>query len=607
MKALFLGLLALHAFAAMATSEPGHWRTRANAGVNCLYVFLRAQGIPARYQDLRVWQDESMRRDGVSTPSVKTVCDVANRAGFPLAPVRLTPKQLRAMSGPLLVAVEGHAPEEGSIFLVISQDPDRLVCLSGASAAVSIMGWEDFGRAWSGVAMAPLPQKWPPAATLLTSVLVGLGAAIAVPRLKPRKSPTTPTKRGPVNDRGNSMSHPPILLILPLLLSLASPARCRAEDLPPEARDELSRQCQALSEVTLSSDSSGMLYSGYVSGHRFFQKVEPTGRLFWEKTIHENAFDGDTFFFGDVSARARTPPILTKFAAEDATDPERHRRLVDWPFLEAAGFRIPAALADLPREGNLIGSLVLHCVAADPDTKVARNGGLLEVSTTMPDFLVAEALATDVEAIKAQLQTAGNPASVVAKVVEGIERRRRLAPSRTVLFALDPGKGYLAVRRKEWTSDGVLAREVILEDIKLHAGRLWLPARCRDRHFLDAAYARLPLGKEQVVVHSLGQITLQAPTNAVFALAYLKPGTIISDRTVPEAKTNRRHQVRFTVNADGKILRGNVFPVSPPLPAHVRLFWLVFNLGVIGGALFFGIRFWSRQRERRTSSPVSTP
>jgi len=369
-------------------------------------------------------------------------------------------------------------------------------------------------------------------------------------------------------------------------------------DLPKDVRIELEKQAAAMATIHIEytvarSGDVGEIYGGpetdvvYFNFGRFYQRIDFPRRNLEGKVqhwIHENAFDGTVFYFGDPTYPVSgVAPRYTKYSSTDATDPNRRMRLFEFLYLDYAGFYVPGNVADL--EEPDIEALVLHAVERGNLTRIDKVGDLISVTVEIDDPILMAAKQTSLQRERKQLEGGRNSSEFVAGEIEILKKKQAMIPKRTVAFTLDSKLGYSVVERDEWTAAGQKIVEIRSEKWKYYERiGVWLPGRC------VAAYRTNPLNLTQfsdqpslILTADLKLVEFGSQHKVQFKLDYKEPGTIIADRTTPEARQRPNHQLEYTVAADGSVLRGIALDVYRNTHrGHWYLFWLCLNAGILG-------------------------
>src|SRR5207245_843732 len=130
---------------------------------------------------------------------------------------------------------------------------------------------------------------------------------------------------------------------------------------------------------------------------------------------------------------ARFPAFLGKYLVADATDPDRTKKLSEFPYLDAAGFYAPERISELQQFFS-IEPLVLRYLKQNGATRIEKAGENLRVTY--------------------------------------------MTPERTVTVLLDPKLGFAVAEREEWTGAGKRIVRIESQDFKYYeAASIWLPSR----------------------------------------------------------------------------------------------------------------------------------
>lgn len=132
------------------------WRSPANGGVNVLYCYLLAHGVPCDYSNLLKEQAEEV---GTGQHTVATLAHLAAKNGLPLQPISLTMNELLSCAQPVIVHMDGESPEAGAFLLILSITDKSMHYLNGPSVSIHRIGLDDFRRVWSGVALLPKTSR----------------------------------------------------------------------------------------------------------------------------------------------------------------------------------------------------------------------------------------------------------------------------------------------------------------------------------------------------------------------------------------------------------------------------------------------------------------
>lgn len=147
------------------------WRNEAHAGVNSLFLYLRALDRPVSYSVL-------IDQQGKLPESVTEMLSLSRRIGFPCVARRITPDDLQFMRLPLIVHVDGDDPSEGD-FLMVTHIEDRVRFFECSSMLLAELSRESFLRRWNGVVI--LEDEAPYRLTrFYCTALIGLGLGFSI-------------------------------------------------------------------------------------------------------------------------------------------------------------------------------------------------------------------------------------------------------------------------------------------------------------------------------------------------------------------------------------------------------------------------------------------
>lgn len=128
------------------------WRTRANTGLNCLYIQLRLLGYRSSYEAFRrlVSKAEDLSDLG-------SLARLAGRAGFCLVPRKLTVSELQSLPDPVLVHREDEGVDSGTFDLFLYGTETWVGLVEGASLRRIEIPADFFIRGWTGYALVRKP------------------------------------------------------------------------------------------------------------------------------------------------------------------------------------------------------------------------------------------------------------------------------------------------------------------------------------------------------------------------------------------------------------------------------------------------------------------
>lgn len=356
-------------------------------------------------------------------------------------------------------------------------------------------------------------------------------------------------------------------------------------ELPLDVREQLEKQAAAMAaiylEYTYACARAG--YAEFIStcfnANRFYRRTQRT-RGKGKGLICEDAFDGEIFYFGEpeVLGGVMEPARLGKYLVNDETDPDHWRRLFEFPYLDGASFYAPVSIAEV-KAFSSIEPLLLRYLKENDSTKVKKVGENLQVTVRITDPEVVRAQKVDLDRQRQLLEAGPNSSEAVAKQIEHLKVLQDMTPKRTVKFVLDPKRGYGVIERENWNAVGHRTVRIQSDKWKYYKPEgIWLPSRCDILYYEDASdKVRTKFTCE------LKQIEFSPRTNVQFALDYRKAGTLIRDRTTPEARTNTYHEVTYTVAADGMLLRDAAADVMREINRRrIAPFWIGLNVLILG-------------------------
>jgi hypothetical protein len=271
-------------------------------------------------------------------------------------------------------------------------------------------------------------------------------------------------------------------------------------------------------------------------------------------------------------------------------------RFFDFPYLDAAGFYTPCSIADLEGFGA-IQPLVLHYLRESEATIVQPTNEMLLVTFRVPDRVLASARDVDLEQRRKVLQSGRNSPEAVDREIENLRKMQGATPKRIITFILDPKYGYAPVGREERTPAGQRIVRIRSGLWKQYApAGIWLPGQCVASYYTNP-FALTDFADEPrlTVTLDLNRIEFRPKKAGSFVLDYRTPGTLIVDRSSPEARQAPSHQVLYTAPADGLSLRRMGEGVVQELNRTRFFAWMVAN-GVIMGIVVAVL--WIRRKNR---------
>jgi hypothetical protein len=341
-----------------------------------------------------------------------------------------------------------------------------------------------------------------------------------------------------------------------------SPGTLLAE-LPNTVREQLTHQAAVLQKSAMSFTEIRVkenkvvrreTYSVFSDGARFYEQIDTLSTVDGALLGTVDAmFDGETrFYYGNPSNTKKlqnTPSALMIHLVSDKTNPEYTKLQARFPYLNAAGFYAPEYLFDI--EGfSGFESLVLHNLEHGTNVTIRESADGIQITAAVPDRVL-------------RAQQLSEP----QWVAEYLNHQGERPPNRIVSLLLDPKHGYGIAKREDKTSNGSLIGTIETKDWEYHADAdIWLPKRCISSYYTEPykldQFSDSPV---MVITDELTSVQFAAqdfPVDLRKYPAYQNRGTIICDRSIPEAQTNFDHQVDYTVNADGKQLRIAALAVS---------------------------------------------
>lgn len=376
-----------------------------------------------------------------------------------------------------------------------------------------------------------------------------------------------------------------------------------SDPLPADVQAQLQRQAASMTKVSLDYKEpiagGGLLasinFSANFDENQFRLRAEVGGLAASSKQIHEYSFDGQIFYNGEPEKTGgQITAMLTKYRADDESDPTRNIPLVGFDYLDWAGFYVPSSVAEM--KGPLVNSLVLHHLQESSSNHLDTTGEQLAVTVTIPDPVLVLARATDVEQQRKDLATGRNSPASIKKQIEGLKEAQIMVPERVVRFFLDPKYQYAVVKREEWTADG---RRILVIDSDhwkhYQLPDIWLPGRCVANFYANPELTEFSEKPSNVATAELQKIEFGSPKQVSYVLDYKKPGAVILDRTTPEALTNRGHVIKYVVSAKGDLFRHNARQALPEI-THTRRTVTIIVLLVLSAIPLF----WTMRRTKKT-------
>ena len=307
--------------------------------------------------------------------------------------------------------------------------------------------------------------------------------------------------------------------------------------LPPDLRQHLVKQKAALRNIYLefTETDRGTLtnwgydvapaYAAYFAGSHFYWHIVPG--VGYELDEREVAFDGQTIWERGAN------PINMKCSLADAPA-LLSSRLVQWPYLDSAGFYAPQYLSEVAHFTSL-EPLALHYLDHGEPIQVEAVGENLRLTFQVEDEL-AHVQKTALEEQRSSLHATTPPKERHPELGE-VSKPNDLKPTRTVVLLLDPQHGYGIAEREEWNAAGQRIGRLVSKDWKFYESPgIWLPNRCvasyyaRPRIYVTE-FSELPV---HFVTNELKRVEF-GEKNLPFAFDPPKSGQGIFHRTTPDA------------------------------------------------------------------------
>jgi hypothetical protein len=155
----------------------------------------------------------------------------------------------------------------------------------------------------------------------------------------------------------------------------------------------------------------------------------------------------------------------------------------------------------------------------------------------------------DLVQLEKELKTSITPPQIIQHELAGIRRMRDLPRERIYVFFLDPRMRYAVRCEEQRYRDGTLLFQRKNEEFEQVKGReLWLPRKstkdCYTFSSVPATYFKSPIMTQVIEV---SEIDLGSIADDQFVLKYTKPGTLITDQTIPGGDVS--YQVAATLQA----------------------------------------------------------
>jgi len=329
-----------------------------------------------------------------------------------------------------------------------------------------------------------------------------------------------------------------------LMLARASAASgATATTLPSEVRAALESHARQLDPITVGSTD---VLTGEAPGQP--RRERRTARhLTWQEGnlycyskdgrgeggVSEFSFDGKLFYSGSGDGG-----LVTK------TNPESSEPFVSADYFEMAGVSVPTTSRDLlARQAS---SMVLRRMSEpggallSVDTVTVEGHELLRVRMHVPNEVREAGLRTTKADVVRSVRTWSNKEEDINDEWKRILSIRAMPPVLVESFYLDPQLNYAVRKFERRYQDGTLLREYENSDFERLAGRdLWMPRKCLEHRYIILDHKRGVIISEKPVYTWTCEATLIVPgpiTGVSFALEYTKPGTLVTDRSNPNAE-----------------------------------------------------------------------
>ncbi len=281
---------------------------------------------------------------------------------------------------------------------------------------------------------------------------------------------------------------------------------------------------------------------------------EKDGRI--TTSFHEDSFDGKYFYFGTPKIEAGDiPAVVVKYLVSDSTDPKWRSHLIDIPYMGYAGFHVAQTIADL--NTTLIESLVLRSMRESVKTSIEKVDNRILVTTEIPDTAIIAMKGLDIEQERKNLESGKNSPEYIAQELQVIREIQSLEPRRVVKFLLDSRYNWGVVEREDYTLDGKLIVKVTASDWQFYdKADMWMPSHVTAVYYTYPS-APVKFTKDPLTTFSIHvkEINFAPPSDVAFQLDYRKPGSLVRDRSSPEARARTDREMSFRVSADGRTLQ----------------------------------------------------
>lgn len=297
----------------------------------------------------------------------------------------------------------------------------------------------------------------------------------------------------------------------------------------------------------------GKMYSRRIDGGTEWKDDAKTSR-------NESAFDGTILRSGRPdrinSTGKRRHPMMSINVAEDKNPYSEYFGLSP---LDHLGARLPhgarelltiqslsSELLYLVENGGQVTSIGTESISGHQYTRVA-------VLIDNPQWAVVQA--EDLKELEKNLRSShSNTEESIQEKIEVVKRMKRLTPKKIeYVFFLDPDHSFAVRRWQERTESGVLQHQLDGSNFQQLPGHaLWLARESRvDSYVTNALPGEtfdIPI---KTLIVNVSEYNTKTVPDSQFTLEYSTPGTLIVDRTLPEAKLGQGGVTyRVPVNPD---------------------------------------------------------
>lgn len=331
-------------------------------------------------------------------------------------------------------------------------------------------------------------------------------------------------------------------------------------------------------------------YVAYIATNQFYVQssyLYPSER--GARTIHEDAFDGKFFYLGDPYDPVSNPvAVLQKYSPYDETDPNQSLPIC-FRYLESTGFLTPECISDLA-SFRAVESSVIHYLNYNNSTTIEKLDNHYHVTVKFADPLLLRARNIDLEQERKKWAGGPNSPQSIAKRLDSLKKMQSMEPTRTAEFVLDPEHGYAVVQRKDFNSLGQLIVHREMDQWKYYESKsIWLPHRCTKSYHTDRFTLQDFSEKPRLaIVLKLNKCEFGDKPNCAFALDYRRAGTVVIERTTPEAQSRPDHAVNYTISANGSLLKDSAKSALREIKSTQFLIWFIAINSAICGMFLIG-------------------